>query len=102
MFSLNRLWIRYLSNSISIPYYLQRTLLSKRLPIYSKYTHGESKVVTILRHVEGDFDALKQELLEILPNNPLPKIRVRKDIGQIRINGHHVSILEEYFAKRGL
>lgn len=102
MFSLNRLLVRYLSNSTTASYYLPRTQLSKRLPIYSKYSHGESKVITILRHVEGDFDALKQELLGILPNNPLPKITLRKDIGQIRINGHHVSVLEEYFAKRGL
>ncbi len=58
---------------------------------------------TCIRHIEGDWEALRKDVMAALPDLLQKNVILRKDIGKLIINGgNYTATLEEYFTKKGL
>ena len=53
------------SEPTELPFFVERTGVSRSLPIYTDYKAGRTKVVTILRKCRGDIEALKNDLEKV-------------------------------------
>jgi large subunit ribosomal protein L49 len=53
------------SEPTELPFFVERTGVSKSLPIYTDYKAGRTKVVTILRKCRGDIIALKSDMEKV-------------------------------------
>jgi large subunit ribosomal protein L49 len=62
----------------NLPYFVKRTKYLS-LPIYSEFKNGRSRTLTVIRRIEGDREALRNDLSSIVP---------RKDITVDRVTGH--------------
>lgn len=67
----------------SLPFMIDRTEIGMSLPVYTEYRGGGTKVLTILRKIRGDVDALRGEVEKVVGK----KVDVR--LGKIEIDGNY-------------
>merc|ERR1719476_125275 len=48
-----------------LPFHVNRIELSKQLPVYRDYRNGNTRIVTILRKYEGDYEILADEMKKV-------------------------------------
>ncbi|KAK1767377.1 mitochondrial large subunit ribosomal protein-domain-containing protein [Phialemonium atrogriseum] len=84
---------------VSRPYFVSRTP-SKNLPVYQDAKRGGNLKMTYLKKVEGDAQALKQNLAEQLSLRP-DQIRLNPVTGHIQISGHFKDKVATYLTEQG-
>lgn len=79
-----------------LPFRVTRTEVGKQLPVYTDYRNGRTRVLTLVRRVEGDQDALAGELHKVCEGAP-----VETRLGRIEVKGYHRQRVKEYLAGLG-
>ncbi|KAJ1978019.1 mitochondrial large ribosomal subunit [Dimargaris verticillata] len=85
------------SSTKDLPYVVVRTA-NQALPVYSDYRNGNTRVLTIIRRVWGDKDALCRDLAQVVP---VERLSVRKVTGHIWIKGFYRNEIIAFLAKQG-
>ena len=67
-----------------IPFAVTRTLLGQSLPVYTEYKGGRTKVITVVRRVRGDIDAMTEELSKVCDG-----AEITLGLGKIFIKGNY-------------
>ncbi|KAJ1971406.1 mitochondrial large ribosomal subunit [Dimargaris xerosporica] len=80
-----------------LPYVVVRTA-NQALPVYTDYRNGNTRVLTIIRRVWGDKDALCRDLAQVVP---VERLTVRKVTGHIWIKGFYRNEVIAFLAKQG-
>ncbi|GAA5817423.1 hypothetical protein MFLAVUS_010969 [Mucor flavus] len=78
-------------------YTIQRTT-NKGLPVYSEYKNGNTRLLTIVRRIEGDSNALMNDLKADFPEAVLS---VNSKTQHVVIKGHHVNEIKEWLITKG-
>lgn len=78
-----------------LPFYVERTGVSKSLPIYTDFKAGRTKVVTILRKCGGDVALLKSEMEKVVGK----PVSVRP--GKLIVDGNFSKRLKVWLASIG-
>ena len=78
-----------------LPFSVSRTP-THGIPVYSDYKNGRSRVVTIVRRIQGDTTALKLELGRVLGG-----ARVDERVGRIEVHGNRVDEVKTWLAGLG-
>ena len=78
-----------------IPFEVKRTI-NGNLPIYTKYKHGGSQKLTVIRHLFGDIDVFKQELSKIVSNND-----IFEKNGYVQVKGIHKEKIDLWLRRLG-
>jgi large subunit ribosomal protein L49 len=53
------------ASTASLPFQVRRTLVGNQLPVYRDYLNGRTRTMTIIRKVEGDAQALAEEVVRV-------------------------------------
>eukprot|EP00614_Pseudopedinella_elastica_P006617 CAMPEP_0172589958 /NCGR_PEP_ID=MMETSP1068-20121228/8472_1 /TAXON_ID=35684 /ORGANISM="Pseudopedinella elastica, Strain CCMP716" /LENGTH=163 /DNA_ID=CAMNT_0013385631 /DNA_START=78 /DNA_END=569 /DNA_ORIENTATION=+ len=78
-----------------LPFFIQRTGTGKCLPVYSSYKNANTRVITVLRQVDGDVKMLQQELAKVCG------VPVAQKPGRLEVKGHHVNAVREWLVGLG-
>jgi large subunit ribosomal protein L49 len=81
---------------VGLPFAVSRTALGQSLPVYTEYKGGRTKVVTVVRRIRGDVDALKEELEKVCEG---AEIDIR--LGKVVITGNYHGRVKMYFSGLG-
>ncbi|CAG8765141.1 16117_t:CDS:2, partial [Acaulospora morrowiae] len=77
---------------VQYPYFIHRTK-NKSLPVYSDFRNGRSRMLTIIRKIEGDIQALRNDIRkEVFPHDtPINSmISINHTNNQVVIKGNNV------------
>ncbi|CAG8492876.1 1400_t:CDS:2 [Diversispora eburnea] len=88
---------------VQYPYFLHRTQFMN-LPVYSDIRNGKSRVLTVIRRVEGDIQALRDDIKrEVFPNDTATRsiIGINHTNNQIVIKGDHTYKMKKWLIKKG-
>ncbi|CAO3629134.1 unnamed protein product [Cunninghamella blakesleeana] len=61
------------------------------LPVYSEIKNGGTQQLTIIRRIEGDVEALKEELATLFPEAPKNHIKINPTNNHVVIKGLYVN-----------
>ncbi|EIE83391.1 hypothetical protein G6F46_005060 [Rhizopus delemar] len=78
-------------------YHVSRTT-SQGLPVYSEYKNGRTNLLTVVRRIKGDANALLNDLKTDFPE---AVAHVNPTTQQVIIKGHHVNELKEWLITKG-
>ncbi|KAI8381332.1 ribosomal protein L49/IMG2 [Radiomyces spectabilis] len=100
-----RSWIqvcgrRLYSTEATPSYFVSRTA-NKGLPVYSEFKNGGTQQLTIIRRIEGNAEALKNEILPLFPDAPKDHIRINPTNNHIIIKGVYVNEIKEWLVNKG-
>ncbi|KAF7732773.1 hypothetical protein EC973_000046 [Apophysomyces ossiformis] len=100
-----RSWIpiarRCYSSSTATPAYVIRRTANKGLPVYSDIKNGRTEKLTIVRRINGDANALREELFTLFPEASPAHIRVNPRNNQVIIKGIYVNEVKEWLIQKG-
>lgn len=82
----------------STPAYTIARTVNKGLPVYSEYKNGGTRLLTVVRRVEGDSNALMADLSADFPEAVL---RINQKTQHVVIKGHHVNEIKEWLISKG-
>jgi translation initiation factor 1 (eIF-1/SUI1) len=82
----------------STPAYVVSRTVNKGLPVYSDYKNGGTRLLTIVRRVEGDASALMKDLNADFPE---AVISINAKTQHVVIKGHHVNEIKEWLISKG-
>ncbi|KAI9303471.1 mitochondrial large subunit ribosomal protein-domain-containing protein [Cunninghamella echinulata] len=71
------------------------------LPVYSEIKNGGTQQLTIIRRIEGDVEALKDEIVTLFPDAPKNHIRINPTNNHILIKGLYVNEIKQWLANKG-
>ena len=80
----------------SLPFHVQRSTIGKSLPVYSDFTHGRTKVITMLTKISGDINILQSEMSKVVDNR-----RVQVKPGKLIVDGNYVRRVKRWLAGLG-
>lgn len=82
----------------STPAYFVARTTNKGLPVYSEYKNGGTRLLTIVRRIEGDSNALIKDL-----NTDFPEavVSLNQKTQHVVIKGHHVNEIKEWLISKG-
>lgn len=72
----------------ALPFFVERTGVSKSLPVYSDFKNGRTRQLTIVSHVYGDIDALAAIIKEKIEG--AKKVEVKASMNRIVMKGRVV------------
>lgn len=86
-----------------LPYFISRTPLGKQLPVYTEFKEGRTKVLTLIRKIDGNIDALRSDLLQ---SNMIQGLResdiyLRKDLKQLWVKGAFMHQVKGFLNAKG-
>jgi len=76
------------------PYRVNRTP-SNNLPVYTDIRNGRTRILTLVRKVEGNATALSTDLAKLLG------VSVYEKVGRIEIPGNHIGKVRQYLQQLG-
>lgn len=79
-----------------LPFFVSRTP-TQGIPVYSDYRNGRSRVLTIVRKISGDAEALREELSRVLGGS----VRVDVRVGRVEVSGNRVPEIKSWLAGLG-
>jgi large subunit ribosomal protein L49 len=82
----------------STPAYAVSRTINKGLPVYSDFKNGGTRLLTVVRRVQGDANALMKDL-----NTDFPEavISINAKTQHVVIKGHHVNEIKEWLISKG-
>lgn len=93
---------RLYSTEVSSPsYIITRTDASGSLPVYLDIKNGGTRSLTIIRRVQGDAEALRQEVASLFPDTPKNFVTVNPINNQVVIKGSYVNDIKQWLAQKG-
>ena len=90
----------YTTQQQQLPYFISRTS-NKGLPVYTEFKNGGTQHLTIIRRIEGDAEALKNEVLELFPEAPKNFARVNPVNNQVILKGIHMNEIKQWLVEKG-
>ncbi|KAJ2089830.1 mitochondrial 54S ribosomal protein img2 [Coemansia sp. RSA 986] len=78
-------------------YFVNRTRFQS-LPVYVDIKNGKTRKLTLVRRIEGDIQALRNELSSFLDDG---SIQIKSISNQLVIKGDRSSEVREWLTKRG-
>ncbi|KAI8140347.1 mitochondrial ribosomal protein subunit Img2 [Fennellomyces sp. T-0311] len=91
---------RSYTTSTAQPYFISRTA-NNGLPVYTDFKNGGTQQLTIIRRIEGDAEALKNEILTLFPDAPKNFARVNPVNNQVILKGIHMNEIKEWLISKG-
>ncbi|CAG8677947.1 3026_t:CDS:2 [Acaulospora morrowiae] len=88
---------------VQYPYFVHRTK-NKSLPVYSDFRNGKSRILTVIRRIEGDIQALRNDIRkEVFPyDTPINSmISINHTSNQVVIKGNYVFKVKKWFINKG-
>ncbi|KAI8390249.1 mitochondrial large subunit ribosomal protein-domain-containing protein [Blakeslea trispora] len=82
----------------STPAYTIARTTNKGLPVYSEYKNGNTRLLTIIRRIQGDSNALAKDLVNDFPE---AVVQVKPTTQHVVIKGHHVNEIKEWLISKG-
>lgn len=82
----------------STPAYTIKRTTNKGLPVYSEYKNGGTRLLTIVRRIEGDSNAL---IKDINADFPEAVVSLNPKTQHVTIKGHHVNEIKEWLITKG-
>ncbi|CEP10501.1 hypothetical protein [Parasitella parasitica] len=82
----------------STPTYFVSRTTNKGLPVYSEYKNGGTRLLTIVRRIKGDANAL---IKDINADFPEAVVSLNAKTQQVVIKGHHVNEIKEWLINKG-
>lgn len=82
----------------STPAYTVMRTTNKGLPVYSEYKNGGTRLLTIIRRIQGDSNALVKDLVA---DFPAAEVNINPKTQHVIIKGHHVNELKEWLILKG-
>jgi large subunit ribosomal protein L49 len=82
-------------------YHISRTSTSESLPVYLDIKNGGTRSLTIIRRVEGDAEALRQEIAALFPESAKNFVTVNPTNKHIVIKGSYVNDIKQWLAQKG-
>jgi len=84
---------------VQYPYFVNRTEVSGSLPVYlDRRGSGRQQILTIIRRIDGDLEALRKDLANAFPNT---KSLVNHHAKQVILKGHLEREIKLYLRDRG-
>eukprot|EP00761_Pharyngomonas_kirbyi_P000544 gb/GECH01000544.1/.p1 GENE.gb/GECH01000544.1/~~gb/GECH01000544.1/.p1 ORF type:complete len:170 (+),score=45.68 gb/GECH01000544.1/:1-510(+) len=77
-----------------LPFHVKRTGFAQ-IPVYIDYRNGRTRVLTIVRKIEGDMRALREELEKITQTH------VEQKQGRLQVKGNHSPMIKTYLRALG-
>ncbi|KAI9499230.1 mitochondrial ribosomal protein subunit Img2 [Zychaea mexicana] len=90
----------YTTTATERAYFISRTA-NKGLPVYTDFKNGGTQQLTIIRRVEGDAEALKNEIVELFPEAPKNFARVNPVNNQVILKGVHMNEIKQWLVEKG-
>ncbi|KAJ1895429.1 mitochondrial 54S ribosomal protein img2 [Coemansia sp. IMI 209127] len=84
-------------NTVAYPYFVNRTRFQS-LPVYVDIRNGKTRKLTLIRRIEGDIQALRDELSSSLDDS---SVQIKSISGQLVIKGDRASEIREWLTKKG-
>ncbi|KAI8641260.1 mitochondrial large subunit ribosomal protein-domain-containing protein [Parasitella parasitica] len=82
----------------STPAYFVSRTINKGLPVYSEYKNGGTRLLTVVRRIEGDANAL---IKDINADFPEAVVSLNTKTQHVVIKGHHVNEVKEWLINKG-
>ncbi|KAI9480882.1 MAG: mitochondrial large subunit ribosomal protein-domain-containing protein [Benjaminiella poitrasii] len=82
----------------SVPAYSVARTVNKGLPVYSDYKNGGTRLLTVIRKVQGDSTALMKDISTDFPE---AVVRINPRTQHVIIKGHHVNEVKEWLIHKG-
>jgi large subunit ribosomal protein L49 len=89
-------WASPRGADISIPFSVTRTSIGQQVPVYTDYKNGRSRMITIIRKVTGNVDALVEELRRITGG-----AEVTARLGRVEIEGDRAKEVKTWLMSIG-
>lgn len=89
---------QYNKRFYSTPAYAVSRTVNKGLPVYSDYKNGQTRVLTVVRRVQGDANALMKDLNADFPE---AAININAKTQHVVIKGHFVNEVKEWLISKG-
>ncbi|GAB5585220.1 54S ribosomal protein img2 [Umbelopsis nana] len=83
-------------------YIITRTDASGSLPVYLDVKNGGTRSLTIIRRVQGDAEALRQEVAALFPDTSKNFVTVNPINNQVIIKGAYVNDIKQWLAQKGI
>ncbi|KAI7854676.1 mitochondrial large subunit ribosomal protein-domain-containing protein [Circinella umbellata] len=90
----------YTTQQQQLPYFISRTS-NNGLPVYTDFKNGGTQHLTIIRRIEGDAEALKNEVLALFPEAPKNFARVNPVNNQVILKGVHMNEIKQWLVEKG-
>lgn len=81
-------------------YFISRTA-NNNLPVYTDFKNGRTQLLTIIRRVQGDAYALKNDILSLFPDAPKDYVKVNPVNNHVVIKGLHMDDIKQWLAQKG-
>lgn len=78
-----------------LPFFVERTPITKAIPVYTDYKGAGTKVITVLRRCGGDIDVLKSEMEKVCQRE------VEIHPGTLKVKGNYHLRLKKWLAGLG-
>lgn len=82
---------------VAYPYFVNRTRFQS-LPVYIDIRNGKTRKLTVVRRIEGDLEALRTDLSQIMDSS---FIQIKKLSQQIVVKGDRQEEIRKWLAQRG-
>ncbi|KAJ1948198.1 mitochondrial 54S ribosomal protein img2 [Linderina macrospora] len=82
---------------VAYPYFINRTRF-QTLPVYTDIRNAGTRTLTLVRRIDGDVEALRNDLAAALEDNT---VEIRKVSRQIVIRGNRINEVREWLTKKG-
>ncbi|KAI7874718.1 hypothetical protein K492DRAFT_240693 [Lichtheimia hyalospora FSU 10163] len=90
----------YTTASNAPSYFVARTS-NNGIPVYTDFKNGGTQQLTIIRRIEGDAEALKNEIVALFPDAPNNFARVNPVNNHIILKGIHMNEIKEWLIQKG-
>ncbi|KAF0560682.1 ribosomal protein L49/IMG2 [Gigaspora margarita] len=88
---------------VQYPYYIHRTS-NKSLPVYIDIKNGRTRILTILRRIEGDIQALRDDIKkDLFPKDHSihSKVTINHTNNNVVIKGDYCFVLKKWLMDKG-
>ncbi|CAM0140475.1 54S ribosomal protein img2, mitochondrial [Umbelopsis sp. WA50703] len=82
-------------------YHITRTDGSQSLPVYLDFKNGRTRQLTVIRRVQGDAQALKEEVAALFPDATKNLVTVNPVNNHVVIKGSYVNDIKHWLAQKG-
>ncbi|TPX38163.1 hypothetical protein SmJEL517_g00150 [Synchytrium microbalum] len=80
----------------NLPYLVKRTAIAKWLPVY-KDIKNQTGIWTVIRRIEGDVNALANDLTSFIPSH---RVHVKEVARHVRIKGDYIKEVKDWLTAR--
>ncbi|KAJ2962478.1 hypothetical protein NQZ79_g2408 [Umbelopsis isabellina] len=91
----------YSTEAATPRYHITRTDASQSLPVYLDIKNGGTRQLTIIRRVQGDAQALKEEVASLFPDATKNFVTVNPVNNHVVIKGSYVNDIKHWLAQKG-